>query len=95
MAYRGPSDFGHKYGVQMKLAFMIVVTMEMETAFFSLVCEQTLPHQPRIRELTPYVPMVKIIMLTYLPAVFMAGQVVSDNIFATVCLSGPVCGKTY
>ena len=36
-AYRGPSDFGQRYGVQMKLAFIIVVTIEIDTAFFSLV----------------------------------------------------------
>lgn len=37
MAYRGSSLLGHKYGVQMKLAFMIVVTIAMDALFFSFV----------------------------------------------------------
>jgi hypothetical protein len=48
----------------MKDAFITVVTIPIETAFFSGVCPQVDPHHPRIRELTPYVPMVKMIMAT-------------------------------
>lgn len=38
---------------QMKDAFMTVVTMPMATAFFSGVCPQVEPHQPRMSEFTP------------------------------------------
>jgi uncharacterized membrane protein len=55
-----------RYGMtyQMKEAFITVVTMPIATAFFSGVWPHVEPHHPRISELTPYVPMVKIIMAT-------------------------------
>ena len=43
--------------------------MAIVTAFFSNVCEHTVAAQPRMIELTPYVPMVKMHMAMYRPAV--------------------------
>ena len=68
ITYRGSSLFGQRYGVHMKLIFIMVVTILMATAFFSLVWPQTLPHQPNIKLFTPYVPMVKMTIDTYRPA---------------------------
>ena len=43
----------------MKDAFEIEVIIAMVTAFFSTVWEHTVAAQPRMIELTPYVPIVK------------------------------------
>jgi hypothetical protein len=52
MVYRGASEEGHMYGVQMKDATAIQLTMAREQAFFSLVWEHVLDTQPRIMLLT-------------------------------------------
>jgi hypothetical protein len=52
MVYRGSSDDGHIYGVQMNDATAIQLTMAREHAFFSLVWEQVAETQPRIMLLT-------------------------------------------
>lgn len=67
----------------MKEAFITVVTIEIATAFFSLVCPQTLPHHPRIKLLTPYVPIVKTTMLVYRPAVSSVAQAAAKPTVAT------------
>lgn len=84
IAYLGSSLLGQRYGVQTNEAFMIVVTILIATAFFSFVCPQTLPHHPRIKELTPYVPIVKITMLVYRPAVSRVAAAATNPIVATV-----------
>lgn len=56
----------------MKLAFEIEVIIAIVTAFFSIVCEQTVAAHPRMIELTPYVPRQKIHMATYRPAVLVS-----------------------
>jgi hypothetical protein len=62
--YRGLSVACHRKGVQMKLTFMVVVTIDIAAAFFSFVCPQTLPHQPRMRLFTAYVPTAKMTIET-------------------------------
>ena len=64
MTYRGSSDFGHMYGVQMKDATAIQLTIAKEQAFFSFVCEHVLETHPRIILLTAYVPTENTIIAT-------------------------------
>jgi hypothetical protein len=52
ITYFGPSLFGYRYGVYMKLAIEKTLTMERETAFFSGVWPRVPETQPRITELT-------------------------------------------
>jgi len=52
MVYRGSSEEGHMYGVQIKDATAIQLTMASEHAFFSFVCEQVADTQPRMILLT-------------------------------------------
>jgi hypothetical protein len=64
MTYRGSSDFGHMYGVQMKDATARQFTIASEQAFFSRVWEQVAETQPRIILFTAYVPIENTIMAT-------------------------------
>jgi hypothetical protein len=54
---------------QMMEAFLTAVTIPIATAFSSGVCPHVLPHQPKISELTLYVPMAKMIVATQHPVV--------------------------
>lgn len=64
MVYRGSSDAGHMYGVQMNEATARQLTMAREQAFFSLVWEQVAATQAKIMLLTAYVPMQNTHMAT-------------------------------
>ena len=56
MTYFGPSLFGYKYGVYIKLAMETTFTMESEAAFFSGVWPSVPDTQPKMTELTEYTP---------------------------------------
>jgi hypothetical protein len=68
---------------QIKLAFITVVTIPIATAFFSGVCPHVEPHHPRISELTPYVPMVKMTIAVYRPATLMGAEATRKPTTAT------------
>jgi hypothetical protein len=48
ITYRGSSDFGHMYGVQMNDATARQLTIAREHAFFSFVWEHVAETQPRM-----------------------------------------------
>jgi hypothetical protein len=52
ITYFGPSLFGYKYGVYIKLAIETTLMIESETAFFSAVWPSVADTHPRITELT-------------------------------------------
>ena len=52
IVYRGPSELGHRYGVQINEALAIVFTIASAAAFFSLVWPHVAETQPRMMELT-------------------------------------------
>ena len=81
--YLGSSAALHKYGVQMNEETIIVVTINTAAAFFSFVCPHTDAHQPRIRELTPQVPIVKTTTATYQPARFKVAKAATKPTVAT------------
>jgi hypothetical protein len=61
-------------GVQIKLTLAQVLTMARLLAFFSLVCPQVAPTQPKTMELTQYVPTENTIMAKYLAPVLRDAQ---------------------
>ena len=67
----------------MKLAFAIVFTIARELAFFSFVCPHVLATQPRIIELTAYVPILNTTMAKYLAPVFSVAQPSTKPVTAT------------
>ena len=67
----------------MNEAFITVVTIEMAAAFFSVLWPQVEPTQPKINELTAYVPIVKTTMAKYLTPVFITRAPTTKPIMAT------------
>merc|ERR1739841_268942 len=74
MSYRGAFESGQRYGVQMNEALAMVFTIANEHAFRSLVCPQVAETQPRMIELTAYVPMAKTTIAKYLAPVLSVAQ---------------------
>lgn len=61
-------------GVQMKEALAMVFTIANEHALRSLVCPQVAETQPRMIELTAYVPIAKTTIAKYLAPVLSVAQ---------------------
>merc|ERR1712230_71894 len=91
MSYRGAFESGQRYGVQMNEALAMVFTIANEHAFRSLVCPQVAETQPRMMELTAYVPMAKTTIAKYLAPVLSVAQARTKPKIATAAQdSNPV-----
>ena len=67
----------------MKLALDVETIIAIATARFSLVCPQVALTHPRMIELTAYVPIANITMLTYRAATLLTANPKTNPIIAT------------